>query len=103
MKESWNRLSRSPRPRTEAGCCTQRSSNQAAAYLFHLCANHPFVDGNKRVAFAAMETFLRLNGFRLTLSDDEAYALSMRAARGEMRKEAIAVLLKRSTKALERS
>ena len=34
----------------------------AAAYLFHLCKNHPFVDGNKRVAFGAMEVFLMLNG-----------------------------------------
>ena len=34
----------------------------AAAYLFHLVQNHPFIDGNKRVAHAAMETFLMLNG-----------------------------------------
>jgi hypothetical protein len=32
--------------------------DQAAAYLFHLCMAHPFVDGNKRVALAAMDTFL---------------------------------------------
>ena len=34
----------------------------AAAYLFYLCRNHPFVDGNKRVAFGACLVFLRLNG-----------------------------------------
>jgi len=34
----------------------------AAAYLFYLCRNHPFVDGNKRVAFGACLLFLRLNG-----------------------------------------
>lgn len=34
----------------------------AAAYLFYLCSNHPFVDGNKRVALATCLVFLRLNG-----------------------------------------
>jgi len=34
----------------------------AAAYLFYLCRNHPFVDGNKRVALGACVVFLRLNG-----------------------------------------
>jgi death-on-curing protein len=35
----------------------------AAAYLYFLCRNHPFVDGNKRVALASCILFLRLNGF----------------------------------------
>ena len=35
----------------------------AAAYLFYLCSNHPFVDGNKRVAFACCLVFLKLNGY----------------------------------------
>ena len=34
----------------------------AAAYLFHIAGNHPFVDGNKRVALAAALTFLKMNG-----------------------------------------
>lgn len=71
--------------------------DQVAAYLFHLCANHPFVDGNKRVAFAAMDTFLRLNGRRLTLTDDEAYELTIRVARGETDKEEIAQVLRGGT------
>ncbi len=36
----------------------------AAAYLYHLARNHPFVDGNKRTAFAAALVFLWINGFR---------------------------------------
>lgn len=59
-------------------------AEQAAAYLFHLCQAHPFVDGNKRVAFASMDVFLRLNGYRLTLSNDEAYELTMTVAQGEI-------------------
>lgn len=43
---------------------------QAAAYLYHLSRNHPFMDGNKRTACAVIETFLELNGYQLTLSDD---------------------------------
>ncbi|NEQ29268.1 MAG: type II toxin-antitoxin system death-on-curing family toxin, partial [Microcoleus sp. SIO2G3] len=50
---------------------------QAAAYLFHLAMNHPFLDGNKRTAFAVMDTFLRLNGVVLTLSQDQKYQLVM--------------------------
>jgi death-on-curing protein len=55
----------------------------AAAYLFYLCRNHPFVDGNKRVAFVACILFLRLNGY--TTAPDgpvwEALVLDVAASR----------------------
>jgi death on curing protein len=59
---------------------------QAAAYLYHIAMNHPFIDGNKRTAFAVTDTFLRLNGFHLNLTDDRAYDLVMQVARGMMTK-----------------
>lgn len=62
---------------------------QAAAYLFHLAQNHPFVDGSKRVAFATADTFLRLNGHRLRLSDRDAYRLVMKVASGELSKDGL--------------
>jgi len=62
-------------------------SEQAAAYLYHIAMNHPFIDDNKRTAFAATDTFLRLNGGALNLTDDRAYDLVMRVARGTMTKE----------------
>ena len=62
-------------------------SEQAAAYLYHIAMNHPFIDGNKRTAFAVTDTFLRLNGCALNLTDDRAYNLVMRVARGTMTKE----------------
>ncbi len=62
-------------------------SEQAAAYLYHLAMNHPFIDGNKRTAFAVADTFLRLNGWTLNLTDDRAYDLVMQVARGTMTKE----------------
>jgi death-on-curing protein len=46
-------------------------SEQAAALLQSLSANHCFVDGNKRVAFAATAIFLRMNGFRIEVDPDE--------------------------------
>jgi death-on-curing protein len=66
---------------------------QAAAYLFHLVKNHPFVDGNKRTAFAVMVTFLRVNGYRLSLSNGEAYDLVMQVAQGQVDKAALANIL----------
>ena len=62
-------------------------AEQAAAYLYHIAMNHPFIDGNKRSAFAVTDTFLRLNGFYLNLTDDRAYDLVMGVARGTMTKE----------------
>jgi len=47
----------------------------AAAHFESLLMNHPFVDGNKRVAFFATDVFLRLNGYRLQVDADEAHGL----------------------------
>ena len=52
-------------------------AEMAAAYLFGLAQNHAFENGNKRVAFAACAVFLRMNGYRLTLTQDEAVELTM--------------------------
>lgn len=46
---------------------------EAAALFESLVINHPFVDGNKRIAFAAMDVFLRMNGYQLMTSSQEAY------------------------------
>lgn len=46
-------------------------ASMAAAYLFHHCKNHPFMDGNKRVAFAAADVFLELNHHDLQATDSE--------------------------------
>ena len=47
---------------------------EAAALWESLAQNHPFIDGNKRTAFAAMYTFLVINGASLSVSADDAYA-----------------------------
>ena len=48
--------------------------HQAAALFESLAMNHPFVDGNKRIAFACVDVFLRINGYRLTRTSTEIYA-----------------------------
>lgn len=55
-------------------------ASMAAAYLFHLCANHPFVDGNKRTADHAAHTFLGLNDHDWTFTDDELVELTLAVA-----------------------
>jgi death on curing protein len=62
----------------------------AAAYGFHLCQNHPFIDGNKRTAGMAMFTFLQLNGLKLVASEADYYAAMMAVASGQMSKEELA-------------
>ena len=52
----------------------------AAAYLFHICQNHPFVDGNKRAAFLSGTAFLRMNGWNLTATEEAAYDLVIAVA-----------------------
>ena len=51
---------------------------EAAAMMESLAINHPFIDGNKRVAFAATEGFLRANGFFIDCDDLEAHRFFMR-------------------------
>ena len=54
----------------------------AALYALAIARNHPFVDGNKRTAFVALETFLILNGLELTASDAEATVMMMDMSSG---------------------
>ncbi len=60
---------------------------KAAALGFSLVQNHPFVDGNKRTAHAAMETFLVLNGSEIAASVDEQERLMTEVATGRVQRE----------------
>jgi death on curing protein len=62
----------------------------AAAYLFHLCGNHPFVDGNKRTAGAAAVVFLKANGIELNLEQEKFFRLVMDVASGKIDKREVA-------------
>lgn len=67
----------------------------AAAYLFHLAKNHPFVDGNKRIALAASLAFLWINGHRIEAREDHLIDLVLGVADGSVSKAEIAVFLSR--------
>ena len=58
----------------------------AAAYLFHLCQNHPFIDGNKRVGANAAITFLLMNNWEPTFEEDELVGLVLSVATGRLTK-----------------
>lgn len=61
----------------------------AATYAFHLTQNHPFVDGNKRVGAAIAEIFVRLNGARLSASNDEIVEMFLGIADGTLSREEV--------------
>lgn len=71
---------------------------KAAALGFSLTLNHAFVDGNKRVAHAAMEVFLVLNGLALVASVDEQERLMLDLADGQITRDELAAWLERHTK-----
>ena len=62
----------------------------AGAYGFGLANNHPFVDGNKRVAFQAMYLFLGLNGFRIEAPEEEVVALILSLGAGQLNETELA-------------
>ncbi len=66
----------------------------AAAYLFHLVQNHPFVDGNKRAGAAAALVFLDLNGIELEIPEDALVAHVLEVAQGRLDKSAVALFLR---------
>jgi death-on-curing protein len=74
------------RPRARAfGADAYASLEEKAAALLHsLARNHALIDGNKRLALAATIAFLGINGRRLTLTNDEAYALIVDVASGHL-------------------
>jgi death on curing protein len=59
------------------------AASLAAAYGFGLAKNHPFVDGNKRTAFVAVELFLTLNGWELAASDADCVIAMLHLAAGD--------------------
>jgi len=65
----------------------------AAAYLFHICNNHPFLDGNKRTALAACLAFLWLNDVEVVADSDEIADLVLSVADGSVGKAQVAVYL----------
>jgi death-on-curing protein len=67
----------------------------AGAYLFYLCRNHPFIDGNKRAALVACIIFLRLNGIEPKPDGPEWEALTLAVAAGEIERDEVTARLRK--------
>jgi death-on-curing protein len=66
----------------------------AAAYLFHISQNHPFVDGNKRTGAVAAIVFLALNDIELDADEDAFEKIVLQVAEGKAGKETVATFLR---------
>lgn len=66
----------------------------AAAYLYHFVANHPFVDGNKRVGAAAAVIFLAMNDVALRADEEGLADISLQVAAGRAGKQAVAAFFR---------
>jgi death-on-curing protein len=59
-------------------------AGKAAALMHSLAGNHPLIDGNKPLALLATAVFLRISGYRMDLTDDEAFDLTVSVAAGQL-------------------
>lgn len=66
----------------------------AATYAYHLAQAHAFVDGNKRIAAAAAEIFLEINGAHLVATNDQIVALFLAVASGRMSRDEVVELFR---------
>lgn len=67
----------------------------AGAYLYGICRNHAFVDGNKRTALACALAFLGLNGIRVNAPEDDLYDLVIGVAEGRVTKDDVAAFFEK--------
>jgi death-on-curing protein len=88
---------------TVGGKCAHKTLfDKAAAYGFHICMNHPFIDGNKRLAFVLMDIFLQKNGWEIIADEEEAYSTMMDLASAKLTKSQLASWLKEHSVKLTR-
>ena len=71
----------------------------AAAYLFHITRNHPFMDGNKRTGAVCALIFLELNGIEVNVSEDSLVEMVIAVAEGKAGKDAIADFFRKYARA----
>ncbi len=82
------------RPQHLANYGKPDAADLAAAYAFGIARNHPFVDGNKRTAFVALELFLALNGDRLAAPDADCVITMLAVAASQMDEAALSAWIR---------
>jgi death-on-curing protein len=83
------------KPRHAAAYGTPDVADLAAAYGYGLSRNHPFLDGNKRTGFVAIELFLLLNGHELHAPDADCVMTMLAVAAGEITEAQLAAWIRR--------
>lgn len=73
----------------------------AAAYGYHLCNKDPFIDGNKRIAFVAMDTFLQKKDLEITASEKEAYKMMIQVSSGQLSKKELTLWIGNNTNSIK--
>ncbi len=74
--------------------------SQASAYLYHLAQNHPFVDGNKRVATVCSLIFLEMNDYELDVVEELLYEIVMKVASSELSKDELTSFFRKYAKSI---
>ena len=69
----------------------------AAAYAYGIARNHPFLDGNKRTAYVAMELFLLKNGMLLVSNDEDSVITFLKLAAGELSEDELAAWIRQNS------
>jgi death on curing protein len=87
--------SASASPQQVASYGEPTAANLAALYGYGIARNHPFLDGNKRTAFVAMELFLVLNGYRLAADDANCVLTMLDVAAGQISEEQFTAWIER--------
>lgn len=82
------------RPQNQAAYGNPDAADLAAAYGVGLAKNHPFIDGNKRTAFVAVELFLALNGHDLVADDADCVLTMLSVAAGSLDEPGFAAWLR---------
>lgn len=90
-------LSAIARPENLAHYGTPDFADLAASYGVGLAKNHPFLDGNKRTAFVAVELFLMLNGYTLKANDSDCILTMLAVASGDMSEQEFAVWIRNNS------
>lgn len=85
------------RPRNKMAYGDPDLSDLAAAYGFGLCRDHPFADGNKRIALAVIDVFLQLNGRELVATEESAVVVFRELAAGEMDERTLAAWIRENS------
>lgn len=70
--------------------------DKSAAYLFHICQNHPFIDGNKRVATVSSLMFLIMNDYSIDYNENDLEKMTRSVAAGKIKKTEIALFLSKA-------